>query len=422
MPDADIIAIYIDHGLRPKSSIAADIAAVRAQARHARATVLVRRIKFPRLGVSLEAAARHARYAELARVATRAGAALVVTGHHRDDVSETALLALMRGSGSDGVAAIRRARTLAPGITLLRPLLAYSKAELREFVRSTGVPFAIDETNEDPRLRRTAARTLLRELERAVPGAGKAIARSAALLAADRALLASLARSAHRRALIGGSETDLSARALRALHPALLRRVIRHAVRTATGSLRDFHFSHCEAIARALLAGRGGSFHAGPATIELSAGRLMVRPRTQRTATRAVDRAIVVPRRGAIARNREAALALRHTTRGAARKNAILLDPEKLPPGTRLSIRMPRQGDSCVPSGRHRATSLARFFAKAGIPKHRRALIPLLCRNGTIVAALGVRVMEPFSARGHRVLECMWDGSQVAGADGTRVG
>ena len=425
MPGARIVAAYIDHGLRPRAAIAADIAAVRAQARHANAEVVVRRVKVARQGVSVEAAARRARYAELARLAQRVGADTVVTGHQRDDVGESALLALARGSGIDGVAAMRRTRPLADGIALLRPLLAYAKAQLREFVRASGVPYATDETNEDTRLRRNAARALLRDLERAIPGAGKALARSAVLLSADRALLDGLARAAHRRARTGG-DRELSARALRALHPALLRRVIREAVRAATGDLRDFHFEHCEAIARALTAGRGGTFHAGRATVELSAGRLSVsadRARAGGDALREVhaldDFQMIVPRGDAAARYRNNSIELRHVTRKRAPRDAMLLEPSEFPEGTRLTIRLPREGDSCVPSGRTRPTSLARFLAKEGIPKHRRAAIPLLCRGDEIVAALGVRVMEPFAARGHRVLACVWRGSQPAKAHET---
>ena len=176
MPDAILHAVYVDHGLRPRAGIERDIAAVRAQARHAGADVIARKVRVPRRGVSLEAAARAERYRALVRVAREVGAPVIITGHHRDDVVETMLLALVRGSGLDGLAAMRAQRQLAPGIALLRPLLQYGKAQLREFVRASGVAVAGDETNADLRLRRNAVRALVRELERAVPGASRSIA------------------------------------------------------------------------------------------------------------------------------------------------------------------------------------------------------------------------------------------------------
>ncbi|MBV8282198.1 MAG: tRNA lysidine(34) synthetase TilS [Candidatus Eremiobacteraeota bacterium] len=420
MPDVRLYAAYIDHGLRPRRAIAADIASVRAQARHAGARVIVARVKPAARGVSVEAAARAARYRELARIAARVGAGTIVTGHHRDDLSETVLLALARGSGLDGVAALRRRRALAPGVTLLRPLLRYGKDELREFVRASGVPYATDETNDDTRLRRNAVRALLRELEERMPGTSAAIARSAALLAADRRLLDRMTRTAWQRARHGTTGEELSARALRALDPPLLRRVIRYSVRRSVGDLQDFHFAHCEAIARAIAQGRGGRFHAGRASVELSVGRLIVHPDTPSdgrppgagSVASPAGSTIVVPRGGKIERDDTGTIELRRTTRGRAPRGAMLLDPDALPENAALSIRAPRTGDTCVPSGRRRPTSLARFLAKAGIPRHRRGETPVLCLADRIVAVLGVRVMEPFAARGDRVLALLWAGSQ----------
>ncbi|MBV8223088.1 MAG: tRNA lysidine(34) synthetase TilS [Candidatus Eremiobacteraeota bacterium] len=422
MPDVRLYAAYVDHGLRPRAAISADIAAVRAQARHVAARVVVARIKVAVRKNSLEAAARAARYRELARLAARVGADTVVTGHHRDDLSETVLLALARGSGLDGVAALRRRRPLAAGIALLRPLLRYGKDELREFVRASGVPYATDETNDDMRLRRNALRALLRELEQRMPGASAAIARSAALLAADRRVLDRVTDAAWQRARRDRTSEELSARALRALDPPLLRRVIRYAVRRSAGDLRDFHFAHCDAIARAIAQGRGGRFHAGRASVELSAGRLIVHPdapgdrlpRRARAAAPPDGSTILVPRGGRVERDSTGSIELRRTTRARAPRRALLLDPDALPENAALNIRAPRTGDTCVPSGRRQATSLARFLAKAGVPKHRRSDTPVLTLADRIVAVVGVRVMEPFAARGDRVLALLWAGSQYS--------
>jgi tRNA(Ile)-lysidine synthase len=420
MPDAVLHAVYVDHGLRPRAAIERDIAAARAQARHAGASVIVRKVRVPRRGVSLEAAARAERYRALIRAARELGAPVIITGHHRDDVVETVLLALVRGSGLDGLAAMRAQRQLAPGITLLRPLLQYGKAQLREFVRAAGVDVAEDETNADLRLRRNAVRALVRELERVVPGASGSIARSATLLADDRALLESLAAGAYQRAALAepmerSSRSDKSDRSkrvqlltreLRELPPALLRRTIRHAVKRQLGSLRDFHLAHCDAVVRAIQEGRGGTFHAGRGLIELSAGRLSVigPAASQRSSgPRRAESEITVPARRALASDARGEVTLRHVSVKAAHADALLLDA--LPPGTRLTLRVPRAGDKCIPSGRRTPLPLARFLAKSGVPKHRRAEAIVLCRDEEIVAVVGIRVMEPYVARSTSALE-----------------
>ncbi len=62
----------------------------------------------------------------------------LATAHHRDDAAETLLLRLARGAGSGGLAGIRPRRDLGSGVTLLRPLLAASKADLAAIVAATG--------------------------------------------------------------------------------------------------------------------------------------------------------------------------------------------------------------------------------------------------------------------------------------------
>lgn len=422
MPHDRLFAVYVDHGLRPRASIRADVAAVRTQARHVGATVVTRRISVPRRG-SLEAQARAKRYAALADVARELGAHVIVTGHHRDDVVETMLLALMRGSGIDGMAALPRQRQLEPGIALLRPLLAYGKDELREFVRSAGVPAVEDETNADVSLRRNAVRALLRELELVAPGASRAMARSARMLRQDRVVLESLTATAWRRARADERSDDLSTRVLAALPPALLRRTIRYAVRRALGDLKDFHLAHCAAIAAAVRERRGGMFHAGAGRVELSAGRLSViagagknaRARERGTADRSDGSAIVVPAGNAVAHDASGLITLRHAAASTAPKGAMLLEASSLPPGTTLTLRAPREGDKCVPGGRTHRVPLARFLGKCGVPKHRRADVTLVCRDGEIVAALGVRVMEPYVPRGKDVLVVQTSGQRDMG-------
>ena len=410
MPDVRLFAVYIDHGIRPRKHVAADVAAVRAQARHARARVVVRKIAVPRRGVSLEAAARERRYAEIARVAQQLGADTVITGHHRDDLAESALLALVRGSGLDGLSAMNERMALARGVTLMRPLLTYGKQLLAELLRAAGVPYATDETNEDLRLRRNALRALLRELERVVPGASRSIARSAALLSGDKRVLHSLAVMAFERARADDTTTDLSVKALRELPPALLRRVLRVAVRRNLDTLVDFDSKRCMAIAHAIGRGEGGLYPASRGThVELSAGRLSFHKGLATTRSHAAglpESTIVVPHDSSPAHDTAGRirmrLAARDQTRGAAGETVI--DAAALPPGTTLTLRAPRTGDKCIPSGRHRPVPLRKFLAKSGVPNRRRDQILLLCRGPEIIAALGVRVMEPHVPRGREVL------------------
>ena len=76
-----------------------------------------------------EAAARRWRYGCLEQEARQLGCGRIVTGHTASDRAETLLFHLIRGSGLRGLASLRACRPLAPGLTLVRPLLGMQRSE-----------------------------------------------------------------------------------------------------------------------------------------------------------------------------------------------------------------------------------------------------------------------------------------------------
>lgn len=141
----------------------------------------------PAVGRDDEAALRDARYAALAGIAADAGAPLVLTAHTAEDQTETVLLALFRGTGLAGLAGIPERRRLADGVELIRPLLRVGRRELALELRAAALPYALDPTNEDLRYRRNALRPHLAALRRDFPHLDRAVARCAAIVAAERA-------------------------------------------------------------------------------------------------------------------------------------------------------------------------------------------------------------------------------------------
>ncbi len=114
---------------------------------------------------------------------------------------------------------------------------------------------------------------------------------------------------------------------------------------------------------------------------------------------------ITVPAGRAAASDARGRVTLRRVSVKAAHDDALLLDAAALPPGTNLTLRAPRAGDKCIPSGRRTPVPLARFLAKSGVPRHRRADAIVVSRDEDIVAVVGIRVMEPYVARGTSALE-----------------
>lgn len=193
-----------------------------------------------------EATLRDARYAALVQLARERGAGAIATAHHREDQSETVLLALFRGAGIEGLAGMRPRRPLAEGIDLVRPLLQVGAQELRAYAHAHALPYAVDPTNADVELRRNAVREALAALRPLFPGLDAAVARAAELAGED----------------LEGSDR------------AALRRQVRQALGEQEG-LRDVDFIHVEAAVRAMERGGSGRFFMKPGVeLRIDQGRI----------------------------------------------------------------------------------------------------------------------------------------------------
>lgn len=111
-------------------------------------------------GLAPEAAARAARLRFLADAARKADAAIVATAHHADDQTELVLLRLLRGAGGTGLGGMADNPPFpgAPGLTLVRPFLRFSRGEIAAWAAGHGVPFREDESNADRRFPRNRLR------------------------------------------------------------------------------------------------------------------------------------------------------------------------------------------------------------------------------------------------------------------------
>ncbi|MBV8970787.1 MAG: tRNA lysidine(34) synthetase TilS [Sphingomonadaceae bacterium] len=199
-------ALTVDHRLRPDSAAeATDVAAYAARLGVPHATLAW---DGPHPATNRQAAARAARYRLMADWCAANGVRWLASAHHRDDAAETLLLRLARGSGSSGLAGIRARRDLG-GVTLLRPLLGWSKADLAAVVAAAGWRAADDPSNRDAAFDRTRARALLA----ATPWLDPArLAASAAHLADAEAALAWVAdRAWASRAEVAGDAVRLDA-------------------------------------------------------------------------------------------------------------------------------------------------------------------------------------------------------------------
>ncbi|MBV7300963.1 tRNA lysidine(34) synthetase TilS [Enterovibrio paralichthyis] len=141
-------------------------------------------------GESLEKQARDARYQAILGAAEQD--ALVLTGQHADDQAETFLLALKRGSGPAGLAAMPVVRKFGHA-WLCRPLLNVTRYQIESYAEQQGLTWLEDESNLDCRFDRNFIRQQWMPMaSKRWPGIVKAINRTAALCAEQEALMEEL--------------------------------------------------------------------------------------------------------------------------------------------------------------------------------------------------------------------------------------
>jgi tRNA(Ile)-lysidine synthase len=158
-----LIAVTVDHGLRPES--AREALAAKRFAHKLGVTHRTLRWIGTKPKTGIQQAAREARYRLLADAAHKVGARHILTAHTLDDQAETVLFRLARGSGMVGLRGMARLSPLpARGErqpALVRPLLCLPKSRLLATLTAAKITFADDPSNRDPRFTRPRLRELM---------------------------------------------------------------------------------------------------------------------------------------------------------------------------------------------------------------------------------------------------------------------
>lgn len=146
--ERDLTALIVDHGIRAGSDAEAGLVSERLSA-----------ASIPNVGLrwdgvkpstGLQARARDARYALMLDWCREQGVGSLFVGHHADDQAATVTMRIARGSGIDGLGAMRPV-TERDGVRICRPLLSVPKSALIAFLGGQGLAWVDDPTNDDPR-------------------------------------------------------------------------------------------------------------------------------------------------------------------------------------------------------------------------------------------------------------------------------
>jgi tRNA(Ile)-lysidine synthase len=393
--------------------------------------------------LSLEEAARRARYAFLAEVAEQVGAKRIAVGHNADDQTETVLMHWLRGAGLAGLRGMLPAISLSDyrllegarpeldegedgrqyngrgefngqkstSFTLIRPLLEVTRAEIEAYCAEHSLQPRFDRSNLDTTYYRNRLRhELIPYLESYNPGIREVVRRSAKVIADDYAYLR--AELDHFWPQVVVSESDKAIQfdlaAWQSLPTSFQRSTLRQGIHRLRRSLRNINWIHVEDARLALLEKPAGT------QVTLPQGLMLTM--SYRTFTVADEGYVELPTDLPLLAVDSLPLAIPGTTplpESRWRVEARLLSKSELPAGwednpdswqafldhgvtgAELILRRRQPGDRFQPLGLGgRQTTLREFMINVKIPAPWRHLVPIVASPQHIVWLAGWRVDE----------------------------
>lgn len=152
-----IHALIVNHNIRKEAKAEAKRVATRVK-KFAKVKAKVLACDLSDQTSGIQEAARNARYDLFEAYCAKHKIKYLFLGHHQDDQAETVLFRLAKGSGLDGLSGMQSAQEYSEDLTLLRPLLRVSKADLLEFCDDMGIDVEHDPSNENDRYARVRLR------------------------------------------------------------------------------------------------------------------------------------------------------------------------------------------------------------------------------------------------------------------------
>ncbi len=404
-PQLDLALAHFNHQLR--ASAASDERFVRQLARKLRLKLFVGRGRvreFARQNrLNLEEAGRLKRYEFLEKAAEKWGAELVLTAHTMTDQAETVLMRIFRGTGVEGLQAIR----LRAG-QVVRPLLGLKRQEIEQYLREKRLKFRVDETNLDTSILRNRIRLeLIPQLEREFdPEVVSHLARLALIAQEENEALAELAdglwavitrgccgRHKKEGQALASPGLELDLRALGEMPVAMARRLVRKFLHLALG-LESPSFDQTRAV---LELKEGQKFSWGQDKVLIN----------EQGWLKKLDRKSAATRSSLRWSGEESLLfADRWEFKGEvldARKSGELryddnircyLDAGQLE--FPLEVRSRRPGDKYRPLGMKGEKKLKDLLRERKIPRAKRGILPVFLSGGRVVWVPGLPVADEF--------------------------
>lgn len=396
----ELIAVYVDHGLRPEET-PAEIEFISSLCRTLSVLFLVKTVDVRTFSKqnksSLEDSARQLRYKALEEVRQKYDYDKIGVAHNLDDQVEEFFIRLLRGSGARGLSGMRPQRD-----RLIRPLLDIPKKDLQKYLREKHISWCTDSSNSDRTYLRNRVRLdLLPELEKNYnPSIRRTVLQNMAILREEDHLLSSLADTAFSSCVKVYQKSPGSTKELRIVllqfsecHRAVRNRIVEKCcwqmgVRPSFATI-----SEIESLA---IAGENGKELHLPKRLRVvrtreTLGFTMLKQAAHKRASISASAAYLIPITGPgkfTVPQTEFTVEISLTSPPSnLQENSLTVDLDKCP--LPLELRGFMAGTRFTPSRGVGSRKVARYFNDIKLDKHKRAPWPILYHDGQVVAIVG---------------------------------
>jgi tRNA(Ile)-lysidine synthase len=426
------IAVYIDHGLRPKEVITeiqlVEKLAEKLNVEHKIIRVDVTNYKQAHK-ISLEEAARILRYKALEGSRQEFKAKAIAIAHTADDQAEEILLRLIRGSGLKGLSGMRIQND-----KIIRPLLKESKEDLISYLEDSDIPYCYDSSNSQLTFLRNRIRIdLLPFLEKKFnPAIRTNLLQTADILQQEEDHIDKLAEQAYVNSVSPILEVDYSNAKVDGLllkseiflqhHKAIRRRVMEKICwkMEARPSFRQI-----EQLCDLAQQGKNGAeLHLAKGLRILKSDRNIhfFRPlgkiKFRGNINHEPIQKLQINREGiyeVVSLKKILSLHYLDTKPDIIKKNTLLLAGDKIT--FPLILRSSEPGERFIPLGMKNRKKVNRFLSDEKIPRHTRHLHPVLVSGINIIAVIGLRVDQRYRIEEETttILQVCWDSMSTEG-------
>ena len=204
--------------------------------------------------ISEELAGRNERYNFFDEISKKYNINLIATAHNKNDVAETILMHIIRGSGIDGMSGIAYKRG-----NIIRPLLDIEKSDIEKYCEDNNYKYVIDKTNNQNIYTRNKIRLeLIPEIcEEYNPSFIDTLVKNAEIIRSESEYMKCEAEKLYNKVRKGGK---IDVDKLKVLHIAMIRRIVLMMYNDYTKSDKNMQSVHVESIVRLVMSGKSGTF------------------------------------------------------------------------------------------------------------------------------------------------------------------